>query len=277
MTIVTHHAPDLDAICAVWLIKRFLPNWQEASVAFVPAGETLNKEPVDSDLHVMHVDTGLGWFDHHQSNEDTCASIKVYQYLKSEIDKSGRWEDEALERMSEVVNFYDHFREVSIPDTTADYHLFDVINILDGLKNEFDDNDQKLIDAGFLILDGVYKAFKERIWAEEIMKEGVEFATQWGKGIAFETLNDAVLKFAQKSRFVVAIRKDPKKAYVRIKGMPETEVDFTQIYKKLLKKDPDATWYLHPSKKILLNGTTKNPDMKPTKLSLNDIIKIIKN
>jgi hypothetical protein len=58
--------------------------------------------------------------------------------------------------------------------------------------------------------------------------------------------------------------------------MPGTKVDFTQAYEALMKKDPQATWFLHASKKILLNGTTKNPDMKPTKLSLDEIIEVLK-
>ena len=39
--IVTHNSPDWDAITAVWLIKRFLPNWENAEVQFVPAGDRI--------------------------------------------------------------------------------------------------------------------------------------------------------------------------------------------------------------------------------------------
>ena len=41
--IVTHAAPDLDAVTSVWLIKRFLQGWNEAEVRFVPAGQRLNQ------------------------------------------------------------------------------------------------------------------------------------------------------------------------------------------------------------------------------------------
>jgi len=53
-------------------------------------------------------------------------------------------------------------------------------------------------------------------------------------------------------------------------------VDLTSTYEKLRKMDPVATWFLHVSKKMLLNGTPKNPKMKPTKLRLNDIIEVLK-
>lgn len=276
-TVVTHHTPDLDAITAVWLIKRFLPNWQDASVAFVAAGKTLKDEVVDSDPHIMHVDTGFGILDHHQTDEPTCASKKTYEYLKTKVDKEGKWEDDALERMCDVVNFYDHFGEAKFKDATADYHTFDAVGIIDGLKFVFGDDNGKMVDFGFVLLDSIYKVMQEKVWAEDIIEhEGIHFESKWGKALGFETLNDAVLKVAQKMGFVVVVRKDPHKGYVRIKGMPGTKVDFTQAYESLKKKDPAATWFLHSSKKILLNGTIKNPDMKPTKLPLDEIIDVLK-
>ena len=39
--VVTHSSPDLDAITSVWLIKRFLPGWEDANIQFVPAGERI--------------------------------------------------------------------------------------------------------------------------------------------------------------------------------------------------------------------------------------------
>ncbi|RJR15095.1 hypothetical protein C4579_03440 [Candidatus Microgenomates bacterium] len=276
-TVVTHKTPDLDAITATWLIKRFLPNWQDAIVAFVPAGKTLKNEPADSDPHVWHVDTGFGQLDHHQSDEYTCAAKKTYEYLMNHVSRGQVWENEALARIVEVVNFMDHFREVTLSDANADYHMFHAAYIIDGFKVMYPQDDQKILDLGFAILDGIYKVMQEKVWAEEIMeKEGIKFETPWGKGIAFETLNDTVLKIAQKSGYAVAIRKDPHKKYVRIKGTPETAVDFTKAYEAFKKKDPQATWFLHSSKKILLNGTTKNPDMRPTKLTLEEVIAVLK-
>lgn len=276
-TVVTHNTPDLDAITAVWLIKRFLPNWQDTQVKFVPAGQTLEGAIVDSDPHTLHVDTGFGLLDHHQTDDFTCASKKVYAYLLEHVSRDGSWKDEALERMCEVVNFFDHFREANLPDAGADYHMFSAVGIIDGLKVHFSDEDHKLLEFGFIMLGGLYKLFQERLWAEEILDTaGVRFDSKWGKAIAFETLNDAVLKLAQKTGYVVAVRKDPKKGYVRIKGLPNTKVDFSASYKKLQRMDPQASWFLHASKKMLLNGTTKNPDMKPTTLSLEDIINVLR-
>ncbi|MBI3070087.1 MAG: hypothetical protein HYY87_02170 [Candidatus Levybacteria bacterium] len=88
--------------------------------------------------------------------------------------------------------------------------------------------------------------------------------------------------------YAVVVRKDPRKGYVRIKARPsETrssklevrneDINLTLTYEKLRKMDPGATWFLHISKKMLLNGTVKNPKMKPTRLSLEEIIKVLEN
>jgi len=109
-TIVTHIGPDLDAITSIWLIKNFLPGWDEAGLAFVPAGKTLNNMDPDSNPEIIHCDTGFGKFDHHQTDEDTCASLLIYEYLAN-----SRKKDLALLRLVNVVNDIDHFREVNFP------------------------------------------------------------------------------------------------------------------------------------------------------------------
>jgi len=81
-TIVVHIGPDLDAITSVWLVKKYFPGWEEAALAFVPAGTTLNKLPPDDNPEVVHVDTGFGKFDHHQTDADICAAMLVYAEIK---------------------------------------------------------------------------------------------------------------------------------------------------------------------------------------------------
>jgi hypothetical protein len=63
---------------------------------------------------------------------------------------------------------------------------------------------------------------------------------------------------------------------VRIKALPESKADLTVCYNMCKKKDPQATWFLHASKKMLLNGSIKNPESRPTRLTLREIIEILK-
>jgi hypothetical protein len=73
----------------------------------------------------------------------------------------------------------------------------------------------------------------------------------------------------------VAVRKDPKKGYLRIKALPREEIDLEPVYDELKSQEPDATWFLHASHHMVLNGSSKNPDMRPTKKTLKEIIKVI--
>ncbi len=278
-TIVTHLTPDLDAISSVWLLKRFFPNWEDATIAFVPSGKTLNDMEPDSDRDILHVDTGLGMLDHHQTPELTCAAKKTFEYIlgKKTQFKHHEVTREALERMVAFIVDVDHFREIKYPGAHKDYFLFMATSILDGWKRMYYGNDSKVVELGMEMLDAVLRSFMDRVWAERDLEEhGVFFQSKWGKAVGIESMNDEVLRHAMRQGYLLAVRKDPEKKYVRIKGLPGSKVDLTTMYEKLKKKDPDATWFLHISKKMLLNGTTHNPDMRPTKLSLEEIIAVFK-
>lgn len=296
--VVTHKSPDLDAMTSVWLIKRFLPNWHEAKVVFVSAGEKMRGnyvkedeeiEIVDGD-EVVHVDTGFGKFDHHQieSAEVSAASL-VYDYVKGfEMLYRNDVKKEALRRMVDVVVDDDHYQEVYYKDPLAYHQEFSLVGIIEGLKLQFPGQDEKNLDFVLECLDSIFHDFESRVWAEnEIEERGVEFETIWGKGIGIETVNDQTLDLGQKKGYSIAVRKDPNNGFVRIKSLPqrrskydgekELKIDLTPVYEKLKKMDPDATWFLHVSKRMLLNGSSKNPKMKGTKLTLAEIIKVLQD
>ena len=273
--VATHINPDLDAICAVWLLRSFDKDFENASVVFVPAGETYKNQTVDSNPDIVHVDTGLGKFDHHQINDESIsASQLVFNKLKSknkDLEKN-----QALIRLIKVVVETDHFGECLWPKASADYYIFDAIHILNGLKIGGKLDDSGLIEFGAKCLDGIYNSLKLKIEAEEDIQNGVVFETKWGKGIGSETSNNEFIKEAQKQGFILALQKNPDNDFVRMKARPDSGVDLTPIYDKLKLKDPEASWYLHISKRILLNGSTKNPTVKPSKLGLEEIIEILK-
>lgn len=271
-TIVAHIGPDLDAITAIWLVKKYFPDWEEATIAFVPAGKTLHDAPPDDDPEVIHVDTGFGKYDHHQTDADTCAALLVYNTIKET-----KGEDAALTRMLALVNEVDHFREVFFPNPTADFWEFSLVSQIDGWRLLFPDNPIKIVSLGMEALDGIYKTFQNKVWAEKDLKEkAVYFDSPWGKAFGIETSNDEVVHLGQKMGYSVVIRRDPKKGYIRIKSLPKDEIDLTPVYDTLKAKDTAATWFLHASRHMILNGSTKNPDMRPTTLSLGEIIEVLK-
>ncbi len=296
--IVTHASADLDAIASVWLIRKFLPGWQDVSLKFVSAGDRII--PLDKKLdtpiertgkdEIIHVDTGLGIFDHHQvNNPEICASSLVWDFLIKEIEEKNpqfasenkwKYKKEALGRIIEVITKIDNFKEVYWPNPLADYFELSLLSIADGLKLEKPGDDIYSVNFISECLDAILHNFENRIWAEkELEKKGKEFQTKFGKALGIETINDSVIKIAQKRGYVIVVRKDPRKGYVRIKALPKKDnldIDLTLAFEKLSKIDPNATWFLHISKKMLLNGTPKNPKMRPTKLSLDAIIETLK-
>lgn len=271
-TIVTHIGPDLDAICSIWMIKKFFKEWEEAALAFVPAGETLNGCPPDDNTEIWHVDTGFGRYDHHQTNENICSSTLLYDLVK----KSWK-EDTALDRFVTVVNDIDHFREVFLPNPTSDWWDMGIVSAIDGWRLIFADDPVKIVALGMDALDGIYKTFQNKVWAEkEIKEKGIVFDTKWGKCLALETTNDEVVHLGQKMGYAIVVRKDPNKGYIRIKSLPKPEINLTHVFEKLKELDPDATWFLHVSSHMILNGSSKNPKMRPTKLTLEQIISVIR-
>lgn len=300
--IVTHTSPDWDAIGSVWLLKKFLPGWDRAEIEFVPAGQRYKNQDLKlkniedaleiyGEDEVIHVDTGLGPLDHHQtSDRDVSACSLVWDYVRLrnpefkapafESDKV-RDREEAINRVVSFIVDTDHFKEVFWENPSADYHEFNLLGLMEGLKLYKPGEDDYYVEFGIECLESITRAFENRIWAEREIKKAKKFETRWGKALAFETINDTVLKLSQKMGYILVVRKDPRKGYVRIKAKPSSQkgpdIDLTLAYEKLSKIDPEATWFLHVSKKMLLNGTPKNPKMIPTKLSLDDIIKVLES
>lgn len=290
--IVTHDSPDLDGGTSIWLIKRFLPNWQNAVVKYVPAGERLNSSKPPSlsviektrEDEIIHVDTGMGALDHHQTGDDNvCAASLTWDYVKVQSPEFSELSDkitkriEAIDRIVKVITDIDHFREVFWPEPSADFHEFSLVNILEGLKVQRPGQNDIYLEFIMNSLDAILHEFENRIWAEDEIKKGKQFKTSKGKGIGFETINDQSVKLSQKLGFAIAVRKDPRKGYVRIKARPDSGIDLVKTYEQLKKMDPEATWFLHASKKMLLNGSVKNPKMIPSKLSLDELIRVLED
>ena len=273
-TIVTHLSPDLDAIASVWLIKKYLPNWNDAEVKFVPSGTTLDNQSPDSDKDVIHVDTGLGKFDHHQTNDYTSATKLVYKYLmgRDYIDEK---EIKPLEKIIEYVNSTDHFAEVFYSDPEADRYDFMIRQLVDGLK-VINRDEAKLMEIIFLLLESALIVFKNKVNAEEEINRGFVFKSYLGRSLALESKNEEAVKLALKKGFTLVIRRHPEVGFTRIKTIPEKKYNLRPIYEKILEVDKKGSWFFHISGHMLLNGSSGNPKLIPTTLSINKIIEIVK-
>ena len=273
--IVTHVSPDLDGIPAIWLLRKFHPDFKGAQLAFVPAGQTYNNEPVDSNPDIIHVDTGMGKFDHHQNGDFTCAAQLVYEWL---VKESYIKEDQALFRLVKILTELDHgWDNYKWPDAANDRYEFMLHNVLSGWKIQNPNQNEKYVEWTIFALEAVYKLLQAKVGAEKEIDGGKKFKTRWGKGIAVYSSNSTILDLAVKKGYAVAVIKDPNRGNVRATGSTVKGVDLTKAYEMILARDKEGTWFLHSSKVLLRNGSIRNPTMKPTKLELEEVIKILEN
>ena len=282
--IVTHMNPDLDVIASVWLLKRFgSPEWQEAEVKFVPAGKTYKDEKADSNPDIFHVDVGLGKLDHHQTgDENLCGATLVFDYL-AENDLSLK-NDEALKRLVEVVRDIDWAGYLRFPQPDHDRWSFFFFEegIISGWQRKYRHKSDDHMEWGLIVLDGVYGDLQSKVEAEAVLKDkSIEFKTRWGKGVGAETEAFGFKSVALSKGYPIVVTKNSKSGSIRISGFEfgkiKPKVDLTEVWEILKHKDPNATWFLHSSKKLLLNGSRANPDMIPTSLSLKEVMEVLEN
>ncbi|MBD3250768.1 MAG: hypothetical protein GF381_04355 [Candidatus Pacebacteria bacterium] len=281
--IVTHYAPDLDAIGATWILKRFDPQtYGQADVAFVNPGEKISLKQTEENgyqLHeVTHVDTGLGKFDHHQperANQFVCAASLAHQHVcqvHPEIKK-----DQALQKIVNFINEIDHFQEINWPTAENIRYSLMLHELIRGYELTHKQNNECQMKFGLRCLDFAYAAVKETMEARDIIDEkGQNFEISHGPCLALETSNDETMKVAQKQGYILVVRKDPNLGHARIKIRPDTQFDLKPLHNKIIDLDKKGTWFYHQGGKMLLNGSAKKKDAIPTSLSLEKIIELIK-
>lgn len=276
--IITHINPDTDAVAGVWLIKRFLPGWEEAEIGFVQATASGEKTPgVDENPDILYVDVGRGKLDHHQTGEYLSAARLCWEYIKEERhgQKLSPSEQEAIEELVETETEIDNARDLKWPEIKQSRYFFYLHLIVDGLRS-CGETDQQVMEFGFRALEAILLNLKAKNKAERELKKGLVFETLWGKAVGLESANKQVLFRGEALGYVLVIKKDPQTGGVQIYSRWDKNVDLSKAYEKVKKLDSDSDWFLHATKRLLLNQASVNPHMRPTKLSLEQIIAILK-
>ncbi len=281
--IVTHHAPDLDAIGAVWLLKRFdTQHFGTARVAFTDPGSQLSLDSI-AELHtvpeeVTHVDTGGGPFDHHQpgmGQRDTCATSLVYEHVCQIHPELAT--NKALQEIVAYTTDIDHFGEIYWPDAANPRYFFMIHELIRGLEFQELHTDESQLHFGMQCLDSAYSVLHQHYSALEIIDErAIHFTMPFGECIGIETSNDDTIKVAQRQGKMLVIRKDPDEGTIRIKCRPDCPIDLQALSEKISEVDHIGSWFYHPSGKMLLNGSRKSTKQKPSPLSLEEVIALVK-
>lgn len=272
--IITHLNPDLDAVAAIWLIRRFLPGWEKTGVGFAPAGEV---EDVDADPDILYVDTGRGKLDHHQTADYLSAARLCFEYLKKERkgEQLKPLEERALEKLVEVVTQKDNARDLDWQEVKEDRYQFYLHNLIEDLKG-LAKTDEAVVNFGMEALDAVLLGLKNQVKADEELTKGIHFQTPWGEAIAVESGNQNIIWRGEAKGYILVVKKSSDTGGVRVYSRPDSKVDLTKAYNKVRKMDPQSDWFLHASKQLLLNEASANPKMRPTKLSLEEMMEVLK-
>ncbi len=259
-TIVAHLAPDLDCIAAIWIFKRF-GGAHDYQVRFVPAGTTLNNLPADSDPHVIHVDTGLGRFDHHQRHVRTLSAAEL-------VRRSLVGHDVALERM---------IRQVTLIDNalTSEQASCDLGMLADSFNILFEHDPDKVVELMLPNLDAWYAHEVRQVQLGEAFASRIEFHTPWGRGIAMQGPYGGSSAMAYRAGAVLAVYREERHNWMGIAAQSRSSVDLTPLAEALAQVDPHADWYLHPSKRLLLCGTDKAPAKRLSALDMRGLITVI--
>jgi len=270
--IITHTNPDLDALAAVWVLKRFLIGWEEAEIGFAVAEGKVSQD----DPETLYTDIGRGRLDHHQSKARSSATKKCFAFILRQRRNQplGKLDQLALRRLVDLVTEIDNAGDMFWEEAKADRYLLYVHQIVDGLRR-LEKTDREVADLGFIFLDTIFQNIKNKIRAEEELEKGVIFKSRWGKAIGVESGNRQILWFGEVAGFALVVTKDPEQGGVKIYARPDSKVDLSDTSKRLRILDPDSDWFLHASKRLLLNQSSVNPNLRPTKLSLKEVIEVL--
>lgn len=268
--LVTHVRPHLDDIAGIWLYQKYVPGWKKARVEFVPTSadgaKPFGGKPVDSDPNVVHVGIARGEFDEHKGNIGKSASLLVFENLK----KSGHLPEDALIRraLRRVVDYVldeDLGKRKGL--TSWPYEIGAVIMWIP-------DSDERLA-VGSRLLEALLYLFKDYEKLDIDWKYKKVFRTKWGKGVGVVSDQKGSMR-AYDEGYVLVVQVDEKRGYRSIRAHANSRVDLTNAYKKAKKIEPQADWYLHHSKRMLICGSDVAPQSARSKLTLPQLIALMK-
>jgi hypothetical protein len=261
--IVGHLAPDLDCLAAIWILVRF-GKAKEAALEFVPAGRTLNDLPADANPQIVHVDTGGGRFDHHQTDD---LSLSAAELVRRELAPN----DEALRRLVDQVTRIDHAESYAGRQPI----FFNINDLIGGYNALYPNRPHHVAQAMLPNLEAWYEHEARQVRLERAFVRRVEFDTRWGLGIAMQSDDGGSSRLAYSHGAVLYAYRD-RRGYMGVAAQQRSSVDLELVYRDLQRVDAEADWYLHPSHRLLLCGTPKAPPRQASALSLAELVDVLK-
>lgn len=265
-TLITHINPHLDDISAIWLFKRFHPNFSDTNLEFISASRDASKNESEDRIYIG---TGGGRYDEHKGDLEDCATSLVW---KDFVAQGILPKDEiTLKALEQIVGWNTLIDLGRFPG--GQYEEFSVPSFIRS-KDSSIESSKKTVELGFEILDRILQVLKSKQKSIKDYASRIEFDTLFGPGVAVESENvDRDFCRNQKGNLFIII--DPKHKSVQY-FTPSFEIDLEPIYLKLKQLDPKGDWFLHQSHHMILCGATSAPHFSPSSLSTQQLIEVAK-
>lgn len=266
-TLVTHINPHLDDISAIWLFKKFHPEFKDGEIEFINASrdEAVKNESSEK----IYFGTGGGKYDEHKGDLEDCAASLVWKDIKfSGLAGENVTETRALDDLIEWNRLIDLGK-----GGDADFGPFGVQAFIRS-KESTQEASLKSLQLGEEILDRIFELLKKIKQSEQDWENRVEFETKFGKsvGVISETVDRS---FTRNKGFNLILMYDPNFKSAQF-FTPSFEIDLEPIYKKLIEVESSSGWFLHQSHHMVICGSSSAPEHK-TNLSFEKLVEIAKS
>lgn len=290
-TIVTHTAPDFDAIGACWLLQRY-GGMADAAVVFVNTG---NPDRAVLDTADAVVDTGREYdparlrFDHHQfpgaTANSMCAAREVYQHL----DNNG----------AAIGYLYPLIKLIFDGDTgksEANQSRQIGIHALLSAKKARRASNEELLAYGYELLDLLAERLKAQHEAQAELFTKIVYRSDDGLIVAIKygSPGSTFAAYEQGARLVLFQNSQPDiptNAIGIMRGGENQEPHCDGLVRAVQQEmeyhsehiggatgaiyDELCSWYLHEAGFFAGRGTAKAPDPRPVTVELADIARLI--
>lgn len=266
-TLVTHINPHLDDISAIWLFKKFFPEFKDAQIEFITASRDAGVK--EESAEKIFLGTGGGKYDEHKGDLEDCATSLVWKDIKAQsLEPRNDIELRALDELVEWNRLIDLGK-----GTVAEFGAYSVQAFIRS-KESTQESSLKSLKLGEEILDRILKLLKRKHQSEIDWGKKVEFESKFGKSFAVssETVDRI---FCREKGGDLFLMYDPKYSSAQF-FTPSFEIDLEPIYQKLVELEPNANWFLHQSHHMVICGSSSAPEHK-TSLSFEQLIETAKS
>lgn len=267
-TLITHINPHLDDIAAIWLFKKYQPDWVRAKIEFI--SQTVGNKYLEESDDLIYIGVGRGKFDEHKGDKEDCAASLIWKYFKKqELTPKDDLVVRALDKLVEWVRMGDLGR---LPeDEYGDFSVPAFIRPTDSTNK----GSLKAVELGGEILERILQVLIRNEQSAKDWQGAVKFQSKFGSSFAVKShfINRA---FCNKQEGDLFLMYDPKYPGVQFYTSSQ-EIDLEPIYQKIKEMKPNEDWFLHQSHHMVICGSGSAPDAKPTSFSFEELIEVAKS